>query len=131
MSDHELARALLLLTEYGAKISAAIARYSDTGLTRNTSVIVISSLALDGPQRPSDLQDLTGLSSGGVTHLLDHLERSGFITRNRPSRDHDRRTVIVELTADGQRAFSGMVTALEATRTDLEAMLKNITTLIG
>ena len=52
-------------------------------------------LNLHGPMTPGRLAELTGLTSGGVTRLVDRLERDGFVRRvHDPT---DRRRVIIEL----------------------------------
>ena len=52
-------------------------------------------LNLHGSMSASRLADLTGLTSGGVTRLIDRLERAGFVRRT-PDPE-DRRRVIIEL----------------------------------
>lgn len=48
-----------------------------------------------GPLSAGRLAELTGLTSGAVTGLIDRLERPGFVRRTKDP--HDRRKVIVEL----------------------------------
>jgi DNA-binding MarR family transcriptional regulator len=50
-------------------------------------------LQLHGPATPGWLAELTGLSTGAVTGVVDRLERAGYVTRARDPRD--RRRVIV------------------------------------
>ncbi len=47
------------------------------------------------------LAKTAGITSATVTRVLDGLERTGIVARERPQ--HDRRTVIVRLTAKGTR----------------------------
>jgi DNA-binding MarR family transcriptional regulator len=55
---------------------------------------VIARAAEKGPVTPRDLVALTGLTSGGVTGMLDRLEEAGFVRRvKHPS---DRRQLVVE-----------------------------------
>ncbi|WP_437653550.1 MarR family winged helix-turn-helix transcriptional regulator [Sorangium sp. So ce1182] len=55
---------------------------------------VIRRAAEAGPVTPGDLVQLTGLTSGGVTGVLDRLETAGFVRRvKHPS---DRRQLVVE-----------------------------------
>ena len=49
----------------------------------------------DGPSTAGRLGELTGLTSGAVTRMIDRLEARGFV-RRRPDPD-DRRRVVVEL----------------------------------
>jgi DNA-binding MarR family transcriptional regulator len=50
-----------------------------------------------GPVTPGKLAAWTGLTTGGVTVMLDRLEKSGFIRRQR--NPNDRRSVLVEAVA--------------------------------
>lgn len=51
-------------------------------------------LVTDGPTSPGELAARTGISAGGgITQLVDRLERAGFVRRERS--DHDRRRVLV------------------------------------
>jgi DNA-binding MarR family transcriptional regulator len=50
------------------------------------------------PCTPGRLADLTGLTTGAVTGVLDRLERAGFIARE--ADPHDRRRVLVRLTPE-------------------------------
>ncbi|WP_437969996.1 MarR family transcriptional regulator [Sorangium sp. So ce260] len=55
---------------------------------------VVRRAAEAGPVTPGDLVQLTGLTSGGVTGVLDRLEAAGFVRRvKHPS---DRRQLVVE-----------------------------------
>lgn len=53
------------------------------------------------PTSPSAIARAVHLSPGTVTGILSRLERRGYITRRRS--EHDRRTVIVQVTSDGRR----------------------------
>ncbi len=52
-------------------------------------------LQLHGPLTPGRLAELSGLTTGTVTGVLDRLERAGFVRRTRDG--GDRRKVLVEL----------------------------------
>ncbi|WP_437276430.1 MarR family transcriptional regulator [Sorangium sp. So ce375] len=59
---------------------------------------VIQRAAEVGPVTPGDLVQLTGLTSGGVTGVLDRLEAAGFVRRvKHPS---DRRQLVIEPVAE-------------------------------
>lgn len=51
-------------------------------------------LQVHGPLTPGRLAELSGLTTGTVTGVLDRLERSGFVRRTRDA--EDRRKVLVE-----------------------------------
>jgi len=50
-------------------------------------------LSLHGPMTAGRLAELTGLTTGAITGVVDRLERAGYATRERDP--HDRRRVIV------------------------------------
>jgi DNA-binding MarR family transcriptional regulator len=57
----------------------------------------INALELMGPSTPGELARFTGLTTGGVTVMLDRLEKGGYLKREpNPS---DRRSVLVHLNA--------------------------------
>jgi len=64
---------------------------------RLTDMQCINALELMGPSTPGDLARFTGLTTGGVTVMLDRLERGGYLKREPNPRD--RRSVLVHLNA--------------------------------
>jgi DNA-binding MarR family transcriptional regulator len=59
------------------------------------------------PLRAKQIQEVTGLTQGSITPLLDRLDARGLTQRSRPS--HDKRTVAVTLTPDGERVAAELV----------------------
>jgi MarR family transcriptional regulator, organic hydroperoxide resistance regulator len=62
---------------------------------RLTDIQCINVLELMGPSTPGELARSTGLTTGGVTVMLDRLERGGYVKRVPNPRD--RRSVLVRL----------------------------------
>jgi MarR family transcriptional regulator, organic hydroperoxide resistance regulator len=60
-----------------------------------TDMQCIHLLELMGPLTPGKLAECTGLTTGGVTVVLDRLEKGGFARRER--NPHDRRSVLIHL----------------------------------
>jgi DNA-binding MarR family transcriptional regulator len=58
-----------------------------------TDLVGMCLLQLHGPATPGWLAEMTGLSTGAVTGVVDRLERAGYVTRAQDPRD--RRRVIV------------------------------------
>jgi DNA-binding MarR family transcriptional regulator len=58
-----------------------------------TDLVGMCLLQLHGPATPGWLAEMTGLSTGAVTGMVDRLERGGYVTRAQDP--HDRRRVIV------------------------------------
>jgi DNA-binding MarR family transcriptional regulator len=61
-------------------------------------------LQLHGPLTPGRLAELSGLTTGTVTGVIDRLEAAGFVRRERD--ESDRRKVIVKL--NEERLWSAM-----------------------
>jgi DNA-binding MarR family transcriptional regulator len=71
---------------------AVAARLGLTGTDHKYLMLIAQGVATGGIT-PGELAAITGLTSGGVTVMLDRLEAAGFITR-RPHQD-DRRQVVI------------------------------------
>ena len=97
------ARLLLLLAEFGETVSQAMKEATgEPDLVGNAPIRVLATLELSGPQRPADLAELTGMSSGGLSKLLDRMEEAGAIERVQGAVPGDRRGVLLSLTERGQ-----------------------------
>jgi DNA-binding MarR family transcriptional regulator len=59
------------------------------------TICSIGVLDLLGPSTPGKLAECTGLTTGGVTVMLDRLEKAGFVKRER--NPNDRRSVLVHV----------------------------------
>lgn len=66
---------------------------SHTGI-HSTDIETLDILNVLGPMSASQLGDLTGLTSGAVTRLVDRLERLGLASRT-PDPDDRRKVIIV------------------------------------
>jgi len=62
---------------------------------RLTDMQCINALELMGPSTPGELARFSGLTTGGVTVMLDRLERGGYLKREPNPRD--RRSVLVHV----------------------------------
>ncbi len=60
-----------------------------------TDMQCMNLLDLLGPVTPGKLAECTGLTTGGVTVMLDRLEKAGFVRRER--NPNDRRSVLVQV----------------------------------
>jgi len=58
-----------------------------------TDLVCMCLLQLNGPATPGWLAEMTGLTTGAVTGMIDRLERAGYVRREPDARD--RRRVIV------------------------------------
>jgi DNA-binding MarR family transcriptional regulator len=95
----ELARELRQFSGLSASYFRASAARS--GMTA-TDMQVIASLASAGPTTAGQLADLTGLTTGAITGMLNRLEEAGVVRRERDPEDG--RRVIVQLVPDKENA---------------------------
>ena len=91
----ELARQLRQFNGLGASIFRAAATQSGIAVT---DMQVIDILDLAGPATAGQLAELTGLTTGAITRMLNRLEEAGFVLRERDP--NDGRKVIVRLASD-------------------------------
>ncbi|HEX5369082.1 MAG TPA: MarR family transcriptional regulator [Dehalococcoidia bacterium] len=108
---YEVAREMRLLSTFDALFSHAAAEHVRM---HPTDIETIDLLNVLGPMTAGQLSQLTGLSSGATTRLIDRVESAGLV-RRRPD-EHDRRRVIIEpvyenLTAVGE-AYGPMAASL-------------------
>lgn len=96
-----------------------------------TDMQFLNLLDLMGPMTPGALAQCSGLSTGGVTVVLDRLEGAGYVRRS--NNPHDRRSIVVSLVATRQKrvtanydAAQGQFAAMTAKFTDeeLETVLR-------
>ncbi len=102
--EHEGTKLLSrLLVEFFEKFSSwehGVVR--DSGLTLpQTHTLEI--LGTHGPMRMKELAGHMGLTTGTLTVAVDRLEQGGLV-RRRPN-EQDRRSILVELTEEGERHF--------------------------
>ena len=96
MEDSQLAAIRTSLRTFASQVvlqQDAVAR--KLGLTPN-DMKCFRVISGHGPMTPGELARRTGLSSGGVTKVLDHLERYGAIARRSDRSDRRSVTVVAE-----------------------------------
>ena len=91
------------LAGIGHRVTEAALAAGATGFTENHDVQVLLTLLLEGSARPGALTAVTGMTSGGMTPLLDRLARAGLLQRGRDLDGEDRRGVTVVPTSEGLR----------------------------
>ena len=111
----------------GRRLTAGLTdRLQNTELTTNVPVILLSELACRGPLRPRDLLEPTGLTSGGLTKQLDHLETLGMIERSFGTLQDDRRASLVSITPAGMRVAASIAEAIDDQIEDLRTFAKRL-----
>jgi DNA-binding MarR family transcriptional regulator len=102
------------------KVSAQSVLFSQAAADRlgmnSTDLECLDLLSLNGPLPAGRLAELTGLTTGAITGVIDRLERAGYVRRERDP--HDRRRVIVqpilERQAEAMPVFLPMGRAMDA-----------------
>lgn len=92
------------LARLGTRITALATAAGAAGVTENHDVQVLLTLLRDGSARPGTLCDVTRITTGGMTALLDRLERAGLLHRRPDPGAGDRRVLTVTPTTAGRRA---------------------------
>jgi DNA-binding MarR family transcriptional regulator len=90
------------------------------GLSATDHKCLDLAMQAEHPLTAGQIAELSGLSTGAVTGVIDRLERAGFVRRVRDP--HDRRKVLVEVSrgslARYGNAYDGLSAALDRTITD-------------
>jgi DNA-binding MarR family transcriptional regulator len=130
-STQDIRRLLMLMGRLGTAMGDAIAEAVGPDLSSNGPVIALFALEEQGSLRPGQLQELTGLSSGGVSKLLDRLQEGGLVTREYGVLQDDRRGSVVKLTAKGRRTSRKMASAILGSQDDMRVLLKELQIALG
>jgi len=83
-------------------------------------------IVAQGSVRPNDLSPSLGVSRAGVAYIVDQLCAKGFITRQRGVVPEDRRAVVLEATADGERAVLAVMDGIERQRDTLANLFAEV-----
>ncbi|HEX3786999.1 MAG TPA: MarR family transcriptional regulator [Pseudonocardiaceae bacterium] len=82
------------------------------GLSATDSKCLDLAVRADRPLTAGQIADLSGLSTGAVTGVIDRLERAGYVRRVRDP--DDRRKVLVEVTRSNLSRFGDVFEGLSA-----------------
>ncbi len=124
-------RLLLALAQLGAVATRALHARVDPRFSSNVEVLVLTRLDLSGPQRPADIVALTGMTSSGVTKVLDRLEAHGLIARGYGRIEGDRRGTQLELTAEGERVAAQLAAGLASEMDTVRAAIEEVRSVAG
>lgn len=107
--DPTASDAFLHLLQTGDAVFAAESRYL---ATHNISqgrftVLMLLNRCAEQPSTPAGLAEEAGVTRGTMTGLIDTLEKDGLVSRADDA--HDRRTVLVQLTAAGSDLMEQIV----------------------
>ncbi|WP_367132884.1 MarR family winged helix-turn-helix transcriptional regulator [Saccharothrix sp. HUAS TT1] len=120
-SEHEVpADVLERFSAYARESSALTVLFHSRvaermGLSPTDEKCLDLAMRAEGPITAGRIAELSGLSTGAVTGVIDRLERAGYVRRVRDP--HDRRKVLVEVTVDDEGAVADLfVGALDTLR---------------
>lgn len=94
-----------LVVAMESTMGAGVERHGHRWSLDTPQLGVLISLDVFGPQQPGSIAALLGLTSGGVSKMIDRLEGSGLVGRAHGAVPGDRRAVLVELTDLGRDAI--------------------------
>jgi DNA-binding MarR family transcriptional regulator len=108
-------RSVGFLVKRCASLFAVIAETAlDTQLVTPAGFVALMSLREKSPMSPSELSTRTGYDMGGLTRVVDALERAALVKRERS--ETDRRAVQIAITISGlrqtERSLTSIVTLL-------------------
>ena len=111
--------ALMSMTRHGHSMhEIGVGIFGSNDLVSNVSLSTLVLLHRDGPQRPTRIAELTGLTSGGATKLITRLETAGLVVREAGAVPSDGRAIVVSLTKAGNQKVDALVGAM-ATQLDV------------
>jgi DNA-binding MarR family transcriptional regulator len=110
----ELDREIRLMGARSVMLSQAVA--SRLGLSP-ADLETLDLLSTNGPLTAGRLAELTGLTTGAITGMVDRLEEAGLVRRERDT--EDRRRVIVHLVPDRGRAIARLYEPLARAMAEL------------
>lgn len=119
------------LGRLGESLSKAFDDVLDTELPGNTPLIALMVLEAEGPSRPRQLQQVTGLTSGGLSKLLLRLEEAGLVLREFGTVPGDRRGAVVSLTPKGESAAREIAGVVLARLDEIRALVRDLDLLVG
>jgi DNA-binding MarR family transcriptional regulator len=129
--------------QLGRQLSQATVLYHEqiaehVGLSATDHKCLDLAVQAERPLTAGQIAELSGLSTGAVTGVIDRLERAGFVRRVRDP--HDRRKVLVEVSrgslARYGNAYDGLSSALDSALTgytagELDAIERFVTTMVS
>jgi DNA-binding MarR family transcriptional regulator len=73
----------------------------------------------EGPQTAGRLAELTGLTTGAITGVIDRLEKAGYVKREKDS--HDRRRVMIEPIFGSEAKMTSLFASLAQASMEMSA----------
>ena len=86
-------RAIVRARELGHRVVAVDRNPDAAGLAEADAAEVVDFVNVEGRMTAGRLAELTGLTTGAITGVIDRLEKAGFVRRERD--DSDRRKVFI------------------------------------
>jgi len=128
----EIERVVVQLTRLGQMLSDAAAdAIGDREVASGLHTSLLFALDVEGPLRPTVIQELTGLSSGGVTKLIERLEERGLVVRRTGAIEGDRRGVSVEITRKGRNTVRSMADAMAARTQEVGPLARELDDIVA
>ena len=101
---------LEMSTSGRAMADAALGVLGSDDLVSNVSIATLTLLYTNGPQHPTQIAELTGLTSAGATKLITRLENAGLVVCKAGTVPADGRAIVVSLTGFGSQKVEEVIT---------------------
>ncbi|MBZ4319384.1 MarR family winged helix-turn-helix transcriptional regulator [Streptomyces huiliensis] len=112
MTDALADRIMLAMTDLAGALGRLHDQIAQQLNMAPTDLLCLHTLNREGPTTAGTLSTRLGRTTGAVTHMLDRLEKGGYVHR-RPHPD-DRRRVIVEAAPEGLHRIAAYYKGLDA-----------------
>jgi len=99
-------RGVRALRHVHAEMNRVLAALPDQAVSM-ADMLVLHQIAHGEGTTPGQIMAATGLTSGGVTSVIDRLEEHGLVVRRRST--EDRRVVVVSLASDAHRRMASLM----------------------
>ena len=86
----------------GVELNTAVERHADDRLVSGRRQLAVLYLSADGMTRAGRLAERIGVTSGGLTYIVDQLEKKGLVHRVYGAHGGDGRAVEISLTQEGE-----------------------------
>lgn len=114
----------LAIARTGVKLSEALKAVQLVGGVAGALALAV--LETVGDSRPRSISNLIGISSGGVSRLLDRLEEASLVERRPDVIEADHRGVVISITPEGQEQLESALQRAQVYFDELLGIIRSI-----
>lgn len=109
------------IVELSLSFSRTIKFHPELEKLRAVELYALFYLIRHGPCRMKDLADALSMTKANVTHLIDSLEKKGFVKRTKD--ESDRRATLLRVTEHGEKVYNELLEELSKLVEEVTAKL--------